>query len=240
MDTTLHTTLYAAPRGTSAAAYEELKSLILFAQLPIGIRLREERLAERLGCSRTPVREALLRLDAERLLERHPQGGYCVAIPRVTAMRELYEIRRALELFALRRGCESELRHERELLECLADEWLSLDAGAIEPNGEFVLADEAFHASLAEAAGNLRLAQELQRVNERIRPIRSRDFVCAERIAVTIEQHLAITEALLAGDAQEAASLLDSHILESQREVEGRVAAALERLLDYGEEPSEW
>jgi DNA-binding GntR family transcriptional regulator len=240
MDAIPHTAVHTPPNGTSAAVYQELKSRILLAQVPIGIQLREERLAERLGCSRTPVREALLRLGAERFLERHPQGGYCVAVPRVTTMRELYEIRRALELFALRRGSETDLGHDRELLECLTDEWLALDDAEIDPNGEFVLVDEAFHATLAEAAGNIRLAEELRRVNERIRPIRSHDFVSAERIGVTIEQHLAIVHALLAGDDQRAAGLLDAHILESQREVEGRVAAALERLLDYDEERPEW
>ncbi len=240
MDAALHTDVHTTPSGTGAAVYQQLKSRILLAQVPIGIQLREERLAERLGCSRTPVREALLRLGAERFLDRHPQGGYCVAVPRVTSMRELYEIRRALELFALRRGFEAELGHDRELLECLADELLALEHAEIDPNGEFVLVDEAFHASLAEAAGNIRLAEELRRVNERIRPIRSHDFVSVDRIGVTIEQHLTIAHALLAGDEHRAAALLDAHILESQREVEGRVAAALERLLDYDEERSEW
>jgi DNA-binding GntR family transcriptional regulator len=56
-------------------AYQQLKTLVLLGEVPIGARLREEKLAERLGMSRTPVREALLRLHAEHFLDRHPEGG---------------------------------------------------------------------------------------------------------------------------------------------------------------------
>lgn len=67
--------------------------------VPIGTRLREERLAERLNVSRTPVREALLRLFAEHFVERHPEGGFRATTRSSQTMRELYEVRKALELY---------------------------------------------------------------------------------------------------------------------------------------------
>lgn len=218
--------------AAGAAAYSELKRLILQGMLPLSEPIREGHLAARLGCSRTPVREALLRLHAERLLERQPRGGYRVAVPRVQTMSELYEVRRALELFAIGRATTTELGHDAAVVAALSDEWGSLDATAVPLTGEFVLEDELFHVRLAEAAGNRSLAEELRRVNERIRPIRARDFVTVERIEVTIAQHLEILAAVAAGEPARAATLLDRNILESQAEVEICVARAVDRMLE--------
>jgi DNA-binding GntR family transcriptional regulator len=236
----MHTDVHTLASGASANAYQELKSQLLLGRIPIGIRLREERLAERLGCSRTPVREAVLRLSAERFLERHPQGGYCVAAPRVHTMRELYEVRRALELFAVHRGCDAEGGHDRDVLARLQDEWDELDARTESLDGEFVLIDESFHIMLAEAAGNQHLADELHRINEHIRPVRTHDFVSTDRIAATIDQHREILAGVLARDATRAATLLDRHIRESQAEVEVRVASAIDRMLESREDELPW
>jgi DNA-binding GntR family transcriptional regulator len=203
-------------------------------EVPVGVRLREERIAERIGVSRTPVREAMLRLHAERFLERHVEGGYRVATPSSTVISELYEVRRALELFALRRTSDAGSTYDRPKLETLHDDWSSIDADVDIPDPEFVLLDEEFHGSLAQAAGNHELAEELRRVNERIRPVRSHDFVTPGRIAATIQEHLGILGAVMDGLEGKAAILLDRHILESQRIVQLGSQLALERMLDAG------
>jgi len=223
----------------SALAYQELKTLLLLGEVPIGVRLREERIAERLGMSRTPVREALLRLHAEHFLDRHPEGGYKATNPSAQTMRELYEVRRALELFALRRARDTG-GHDRSELDELHDEWATLDRDAAQVDAEFVLLDEDFHRRLAEAAGNRQLADELRSINERIRPVRSHDFVTPGRITATIEQHLEILGAVLARRLGVAATLLEHHIGESQSVVEVAVAEVLERMLSVGERDSAW
>jgi DNA-binding GntR family transcriptional regulator len=219
-------------------AYEELKSLVLLGDVPIGLRLREERIADRLGTSRTPVREALLRLHAERFLERHPEGGFRVLAPSAQQMRELYEIRRALELFALRRG--DDCGYDAALLAELADDWRALDPGEAQADPDFVLLDEDFHVRLAEAAGNGELAAELRSLNERIRAVRTHDFVTTGRIAVTLEQHRSIVEAVLARRLGRASSLLDTHIAQSQGVVEAAVGRVLERMLSIGGRDAAW
>ena len=93
-----------------------------------------------------------------------------------------------------------------------------------------MLLDEEFHVRLAHAAGNHALAELLMAVNERIRPVRTHDFLTAERIALTIEQHLGVVGALLADDVKLAARLLTNHIGESMDVVEQRVAAAFARM----------
>ena len=94
--------------GSSAdAAYRELKSRLLAGDVPLGVRLGEERVAEQLSVSRTPVREALLRLYAEGFLERHPDGGFRVKHPTTRPVGELYDVRKALELYAVRLTLET-------------------------------------------------------------------------------------------------------------------------------------
>ncbi len=235
MDTDTNTTVH-TPRSTGSYVYAELKSLVLRGDVPLGVRLREEPLAERLGVSRTPVREALLRLFAEGFLARHAEGGYRVLTPSVDAMVNLYELRCALELFAIRRtDADGGPAHDVDALRSLREEWIQLDADAPPEDPEFVILDEEFHARLTEASGNPELAEEVRRVNQRIRPVRSHDFVTPGRIVTTIEQHLAIVDALLTGDAATAATKLDRHIGESRAVVEAAAASAMERMLRAGE-----
>jgi DNA-binding GntR family transcriptional regulator len=231
--------VYTATYTASALAYQELKTLILLGDVPVGVRLREERIAERLGMSRTPVREALLRLHSERFLDRHPEGGYKAANPSAQTMRELYEVRRALELFALRRA-RAAGGHDRTMLEELREEWMLLDTDSGVPDAEFVHLDEDFHRRLAESAGNRQLADDLRTVNERIRPVRTHDFITPGRICTTIEQHLDILDNVLARRIGRATALLERHISESQSVVEVAVARVLERMLSVGERDSSW
>lgn len=243
MSTETSTDLYTA----GSTAYLRLKSLILLGEVPIGIRLREGRIAERLDVSRTPVREALLRLFAERFLERHSEGGFRVAAPSVQTLRQLYDLRRALELFALRRSLEAAAAgapasgEAFAALEELRQEWMDIGSELpVRSDPEFVLVDEDFHYRLAAASGNEELCFELQRIAERIRPVRSHDFLTPGRITATIEEHVAIVDAILARASRRAETLLDEHISESQVVVEAAVLQALERMLDAGRRDSAW
>jgi DNA-binding GntR family transcriptional regulator len=154
-------------------------------------------------------------------------------------MRQLYEVRRALELHALHRTDPVEGR-DRSALEELHDEWASLEFGEFEPHAEFVHLDEDFHRRMAESSGNTQLAEELRRINERIRAVRTHDFMAPGRIETTVRQHLEIVRALLEDRIDEANSLLDRHIDESQTVVERAVAQVLERMLSIGERDDTW
>src|SRR5205085_12481111 len=105
-------------------------------------RLAEERLAAELGISRTPVREALLRLHAEGLLEQGPDGGWCPTAPDVAGVHGLYEARLALEFQALRRPAEPTGRaaaaHDPAVIEPLWDEWRALEVAEPPPDPGFV------------------------------------------------------------------------------------------------------
>src|SRR5438552_10915057 len=99
MSTDAYPASYTTGHTASDVAYREMKGWILAGDVPLGARLVEERIADRLSVSRTPVREGLLRLFAERFLERHPDGGYRVNHPTSRSVSELYGVRKALELY---------------------------------------------------------------------------------------------------------------------------------------------
>jgi DNA-binding GntR family transcriptional regulator len=216
--------------------YRTLKWSVLVGDFGLGERLGEERLAALVGASRTPVREALLRLHAEGLVDRLPDGGYTPSVPDLPAVSELYEVRMALELEALRRPEATRTPHDRRMIETLHATWLGYRAAPPEPDPAFVIADEGFHITLAAAAGNACLVEFLRMVNERIRSVRMRDFLTPERIAVTIGEHLGILEPVLGGDVTTAAARLRTHLLGSMDIVRRRAAGALQRMAarDHG------
>jgi DNA-binding GntR family transcriptional regulator len=219
----------------SDEAYRSLKTRLLLGEFPPNVRLGEERLASLLQVSRTPVREALKRLFSEGLLEHHPDGGgYQPLIPDVTVMRHLYEVRAGLELQALQRPARLGTRHDPSILEPLRDQWRALKADLPVPDPGFVLLDESFHLQLARSAGNQVLVDILRQVNERIRVVRMLDFLSVERIEATVEEHLGLTELVLAGRHVEAEGAFTSHLAVSMAVVEERVQAAIARMVGGG------
>lgn len=215
-------------------AYQGLKHRLLSGDFAPGRRLGEERLAAELGVSRTPVREALTRLHSEGLVERLSDGGYGPTIIDLHVIRELYEIRFALERCALLRPTQGGPVHDAEALRVLQTDWADLEVPATDDDVDvdFVLMDEDFHERVAGAAGNVALVAQLHAVNERIRIVRMQDFLTAERVAQTIEQHLAVLEPLLDGSLAVAEERLIGHFAESLAVVEERAALTIARMFE--------
>lgn len=206
---------------------ERLTRMVLTGALPAKERLREEGLAQALGVSRTPVREALARLHAERLLDRYADGGYYVAELDLDGLRDLYELRITLELRGLSRALEGFAPPDPAVLEPLRDRWRALQGDLPAPDPTFVEVDESFHVALSRASGNHALADTLETVNHRIRPVRMHDFLTADRIEATVAEHLGIVEAVLAGDVPTAVERMRAHVGESMAVVERRAARAI-------------
>ncbi len=230
----VHTAPHAAQTdlGTRAdVAYRALKALVLRGEFPLNVRLVESRLATMLDVSRTPVREALRRLSGEGLLEAHPEGGFRPCLPDTHIMRHLYEVRAGLELQAIGRPARNGHRHDRLALQTLRNHWQALDDGKPpEPDPDIFLLDDSFNVGLARAAGNDFLADLLQQINERIRIIRMQDFLLAERIGLTIAEHLQIVELVLADDLVGAEAAFSAHLAASMAVVEERALVALARM----------
>ncbi len=223
-----------AGRPRSSEVYDELRRGLLGGFHPLNERLAEVSLAERLGASRTPVREALMRLEAEGLVVRRPQGGFYPRSPNLAGIRDLYELRRILELAALLRPRQHGGRHDEIALRAIHDDWTDLAANPPEPDPGLVVIDENFHLRLAEAAGNQAIVAQLQVVGDRIRVVRMQNFVHRDRIAITTAQHLAIVYALLGEDPETAVALMGAHLDEALAQAAERAAQAIERMMTAG------
>jgi DNA-binding GntR family transcriptional regulator len=225
-------------RAPPRPIYGELRDRLTRGRIPIGSRIVEQQLAAEFHTSRTPVREALRRLEGDGHLTRDPSGGLRPRVPSVRAMRELYDVRLALEELVVRRAASS---GDRGSLEALEQDWRALGAenragGLASEGAAFVYRDEAFHHRLASASGNDVAADILRDVGDRIRILRIHDFTSGERIGATIAEHLEILAAILAGDADDAAGYMRAHIQRSAQVVRERIGEALARMF---EDPSE-
>lgn len=207
--------------------YTRLRRMVMLGEVPTGQRLAEEQVADQLQVSRTPVREAFMRLHGDRLLKRFTDGGYYVAEIDLFDLRDLYELRLTLELRGIVRAAEEGTEHDRDALRELREEWTAIRADPPEPDGSFIELDESFHLALLRSSGNLALAEMLESINIRIRPVRTYDFLTEDRITTSIGEHLGIVDALLAGEILLAADLLHEHIGASLEVVEQRAASAI-------------
>jgi DNA-binding GntR family transcriptional regulator len=175
-----------------------------------------------------------MRLEAEGLVVRRPQGGFYPRSPNLAGIRDLYELRRILELAALLRPRQHAGRHDEIALRAIHDDWTDLAANPPEPDPGLVVIDENFHLRLAEAAGNQAIVEQLQVVGDRIRVVRMQNFVHRDRIAITTAQHLAIVYALLGDDPETAVALMGAHLDEALAQAADRAAQAIERMMTAG------
>lgn len=209
--------------------YRELKGRLVRGEFAAGERLAEKRLATSLGVSRTPVRETLARLFTEGFVQRYSGGGFVPVIPDLRSIRELYQVRIALESWAMGQLAQAGGRYDRTGLFGLREEWVSLavpaDDATLDPS--LVDLDERFHLVIAATAGNLELVDHLRSINDRIRPVRAHDFLRVERVAVAVHEHLAIVDPLIAGDVATAEQRLVEHLAETLALVEGQAALAI-------------
>ncbi|MFI9401817.1 GntR family transcriptional regulator [Nocardia sp. NPDC052316] len=191
-------------------------------------RLSEKRLAQLYQVSRTPVREALARLQADGLVERRSAGLFPYR-PRLDELDQLYELRIVLEAAGMQRVRVDSptAAHDLDLIRAELDSWRALLDNPPEP-GHALVADEQFHTGLLAAAGNSALAEALTVVHRRVRPVRTLDAPTADRIATMTAEHIAIAEQLLSGDVQAAMSALTAHIDSSRAQVLARAQRALE------------
>jgi DNA-binding GntR family transcriptional regulator len=221
----------AAARLRREQAYLDIRTMVLVGEFAFGQRLAEEGIAEHLGVSRTPVREAFARLHADRLLNRYADGGFFVAEPDLIDLRDLYELRLTLELRGIARVAETGVAHDLSILMPLRDRWRAIRDSPPEPGGSFIELDESFHVGLSRSSGSMVISEMLESVNARIHPVRMHDFLTADRIELSIAEHLEILESVIVGDVELAAAQMRRHIGISMEVVEERAARAMTQMV---------
>jgi DNA-binding GntR family transcriptional regulator len=212
--------VYTAPHTTSATgpsltsvAYDALKRRLLAGDYRIGRRLAEVALAEQLGVSRTPVREALYKLEREGHIEVSSRNGWSVKPFDFETIENLYDVRIILELAATRRLCEMQ---DKPDLGALMDAWLVDPQLRLRDPHRMCELDEQFHAGLIAAAGNPEMARIHHEITGRIRIIRRLDFTQADRIDMTYDEHAQILRNIIQRKPDQARLLLRTHIESSK------------------------
>ncbi len=217
--------LAAPPAHLSRAdeVYAQLKHDIGEFSLVPGDRFTETQVSERLGVSRTPVRQALFKLQQEGFVEVLFRSGWRVLPFDFEQFEQLYDLRMVLETTAVRRLCEDGMRRgvtvDGTLINELIAIWLVPAAQRCSDTAQVSQWDESFHCTLVLAAGNSEMARVHRDVTDRIRVIRRLDFTKQARIEATYEEHGKILKAIQRKRGEEAAMLLRAHIETSQAEV---------------------
>ena len=209
-------------------AYDHIRREVLFGEDGLEARfLTEETIGSDLGLSRTPVREAFLRLEAEGLIKLVPNKG--AVIPPITErdVREVMEVRSVLEEWAAREVCESE---ESRCKVATSLEALSVEMRRVGEAGEiadFIDYDRVFHGEPIVATGN----RVMHDIYGRLRDQQVRMGVHAvltgqERVEAVCAEHAAMVEAYGSGDAERVCAAIEAHLAATAGILYDRLGAA--------------
>ncbi|MFC4273756.1 GntR family transcriptional regulator [Achromobacter aloeverae] len=209
-------------------AYERIKVMAVSYRFKPGERINEPALARHLGISRTPLREALHRLNTEGLLTSSPgKGFFCRALD-AREIYSLYEMRKILETGAVRlavaRASDADIAELADFLERAKPGSSSLSTPALAE------LDEAFHQRVMALSGNAEMQQVLRNINERIRFVRWIDIELADQRRGVPHDHDAVIAALRSRDADACATVLEKHIDRRQEQISAYIREAYAKI----------
>ncbi len=206
--------------------YLAVKDMAILFEFKPGERINEVELAQRLGASRTPLREALNRLVAEGFLVLKQDRGFFCRDLKPREMYELYQFRAVLEVAAIRLACEQATEQE------VADlAWFLNEPGPHEggrSSEEMVVLDEQFHEKIMALSRNMEMFRTLKNINARIKYFRWVDM--DSKREGTHQEHRAIVEALVARDADLAARLMQAHIARRLEQITAAIKESFSRI----------
>ncbi len=194
----------------SAAAYRHLREAILQGQIPMGARINELELATAWRVSRTPIRDAMRRLEAEGLVEGVPGRG--VIVPRLSLadIDELYEVREVLEARAARRAAERATPEFHARCKVLIRAFgAALKQGDLD---RMFAIDGELHTGIAAMSGNGRLQRAIDTVRAQVHQIRLRSFHVKGRAAKSLREMAKLTASMRSRDGTRAEAAMREHI----------------------------
>jgi DNA-binding GntR family transcriptional regulator len=200
----------------SEKAYHLIKDRIITLELaPLSV-IDEKSLGEELGLGRTPIREALNRLEAEGLVFAAPRRGRFVAEISITDLQKIFEMRLVLEGFCARLAAQRATKDQLAQMEVVIQE---VNRVSDEDNKAMMAIDERFHKLLYQAADNEFMAETLSRLHALSLRLW---YLVLDRLGDVkgaMEHHIEITEALKARDGARAEAILRQHIAEFQQRI---------------------
>jgi phosphonate utilization transcriptional regulator len=203
----------------TSAVHAEIESLILTGELAPGSKLTEAMLAERLGVSRGPIREAFRILEEAGLVKLEKNRGVFVrSIPLDEAL-EIYDLRAMVDESAGRHLAEHITPEQLKELRTMVEQMERLVKGGHNTSASdpYHLLNLAFHDRLIECVGNRKLIDLYRRLVKELSLFRRVNLADGRQIPVSVQEHRGILKAIAAGDADGAARALRSHVLESKQ-----------------------
>lgn len=200
------------PRAATAASkiYSDLRAELVTLQRRPGEVISEAEIALSYGVSRTPVREAILKLSDEGLLEIFPQSGIFVSRIPLAALPEAIIVRKALEATTAQLAAQCATASQILVLHAILER--QREANVANDHDAFHQADEMFHATIAEVAGYPGIWTLIQQVKVHVDRYRQLTLPQVGRIARTIAEHEAILDAIEAHDPAAARAALEFHL----------------------------
>lgn len=199
--------------------FEQLERDILSGNYARGELLTETKLSEKLGVSRTPIREALRRLDQEHIIKMTTKGAFVLGITKQD-IDDIYEIRSRIEglaaKLAAQRATEEQLAELKNTVELQEFYTLKQDADNIKNM------DSAFHRLMYKMSGSTPLYDTLEPLHKRIIKYRKASISSGTRAHESMEEHKAIYEAIAAHDGERAEKLVNEHVRKAQVSIAGR------------------
>lgn len=203
------------PQPLNELAEEAIRTAIIEGQLKFGDHLSEVRLSRTLGISKTPVREALLKMKAEGLIETHPKRGTYVFRVRPQDIDALCEVREVLELAAARLGlARSQKPLAARLGAIVADMRKALDADNFRA---YQRLDADFHRVIVESAANPYLDEAYAQISAKIATLRTRVHTMPDVMARSLVTHGKIARLVHQADVDALTALLSSHVRNTGR-----------------------
>jgi len=203
----------------SELVFQKIKNDIFDFKLMPGERFTESEIAESYAVSRTPIRQALYRLQQEGYVEVQFRSGWKVRSLDFKVYEELYDLRILLEGYAVEQLCQMPKDQLQVALAVLIQTWCIQPEQYIYDLRRLSVEDETFHCHLVLAASNAEMAKIHSEISEKIRIIRRLDFSKDYRVTATYAEHQQILRGLLEQDAAFCLSILDAHIRHSRNEV---------------------
>ncbi len=204
------------PETLTDQVYEVLRERVISGKISPGEFIREQDVSERLGVSRTPVREALARLASEGFLERIPHRGFRLPEETVDDLIEIYPIMTALEVLGTREAFEhlgsKAFAELRKINETYAKAFEEKDVYAGIDN------NHAFHSGLSALSGNKRLCRMLDDLRSRVRSLEIWAFSDIGHWQKSVEEHEEILQAMEEGELEKALEILANNRLTTYRE----------------------
>ena len=212
-DRIVETTITRARGSSGDDVYEALHDALLRGELKPGDRIREAEIAATLNVSRTPVREALQRLEAAGVLVHEPRKGASIRRLDQQAVTELYLLRTSLEGLAAYEAVKHASNEEIETLQDMID---SADPGATDPVW-IARSNHVFHRAIRRAAHNRFLVLAMESLSATMSLLGRTTLATLDRAQQAADEHQTIVSAIAARDADAAREAAEQHIKEAHR-----------------------